>query len=104
MAKGRPGPDLGRGKLFRYPAPASRHFTPLYIGYVTKRLSIHFVSLSLGKRVFYLSSQLFRYPLFMGNVGFKEQNRLVLVEAKNSVLYVWAPIRADGASGATGYY
>ena len=33
----------------------------------------------------------------------KEQNRPVLVEAKNSVLLRWAPIRADGASGATGY-
>ena len=26
-----------------------------------------------------------------------------LVEAKNSVPYIWAPIRADGANGATGY-
>ena len=26
-----------------------------------------------------------------------------MVEAKNSVLHIWAPIRADGASGATGY-
>ena len=33
----------------------------------------------------------------------KEQNGLVSVEAKNSVLSRWAPIRADGASGATGY-
>src|SRR5215212_11743815 len=35
----RPGPSLGRGKFLRYPAPASRHFTPLYIAYVTKQLS-----------------------------------------------------------------
>ena len=27
-----------------------------------------------------------------------------MVEAKKSVPYIWAPIRADGASGATGYY
>ena len=33
----------------------------------------------------------------------KEHNRPVSVEAKNSVLRIWAPIRADGASGATGY-
>jgi hypothetical protein len=41
--------------------------------------------------------------LCIGNVGLKEQNRPFLVEAKNSVPYIWAPIRADGASGATGY-
>jgi hypothetical protein len=33
----------------------------------------------------------------------KEQNRPILVEAKNSVPYIWAPLRADGASGAPGY-
>ncbi len=33
----------------------------------------------------------------------KEQNGPVPVEAKNSVLLRWAPIRADGANGATGY-
>ena len=33
----------------------------------------------------------------------KKQNRLVQVEARKSVLRIWAPIRADGANGATGY-
>src|SRR5215217_6023583 len=48
----RPGPSLGRGKFLRYPAPASRHFTPLYIAYVTKQLSTCCVQLILSKKVF----------------------------------------------------
>jgi len=51
-----------------------------------------------------LSLQVFRFLLYMGNITFKKQNRPVMVEAKNSVLYIWAPTRADGASGATGYF
>jgi hypothetical protein len=41
--------------------------------------------------------------LLLANVFLREQNRLVQVEARNSVLQIWAPTRADGASGATGY-
>ena len=48
-------------------------------------------------------SQVFHKLLLGDNLLFKEQNRLVRVEARNSVLQGWAPIRADGASGATGY-
>ena len=76
---------------------------PYCVVHVAKHLCIRYGLLSLRKEVVNSSSQGFHSLLLLANVLRKELNRLVQVEARKSVLQIWAPIRADGASGATGY-
>ena len=46
-----------------------------------------------GKKVMNSPSLGFHSLSFLGSVSRKEQNRLVYVEARNSVLQIWAPIK-----------
>jgi|SRR5215212_3334827 len=51
----------------------------------------------------YFGSYAFHRLLFVITLFIKEQKQATLGRSKELCLSIWAPIRADGASGATGY-
>ena len=57
----------------------------------------------ISKKQAIIPAGMFQGLVFLVKRSGEKQNRLTLVEAKNSVLQLWAPMGADGASGATGY-